>query len=464
MCAAPSMGEPQRRGTDHERTAFLVRKEATVTAASTATSVVSPTAGHESRLTAWKFTSLLIVLYIINWADKAVLGLAAQPLAEDLGLTASQIGFVGSAFFVAFTIGGFFAGLLNRWLTLKWALVVLAVGWSVAMLPLVLAATFTALLLGRILLGFLEGPSGALVHTAVYSWHPQEKRGVPSACITACASVAKLALAPVLAVVIARFGWEWAFLLLAAIGILWTAVWVPTWRVGPYGGDKTSVPAKGGDAPSVPWRKVMVTPTFVGGALAVMSMYALVSMVLTWLPSYFELGLGYGRVQAGTMFGFPSIVSLAIMAVVTPVADRMISRGVRSRVVRGIVPAVGLLLCGIAMSTLPLISVPGVAVAVVSIGYGLGVCVFPLFNSGLSEIVPPHQVAGALGVFLAIMSIGGLLAPALTGLIVDASATQAEGYARAFQLFGVLAVVGSLAALATFNPERDKARLMAAAG
>lgn len=434
-----------------------------MSAVTTVTPAASPPAGEESRATAWKFTSLLILLYIVNWADKAVLGLAAQPLADDLGLTASQIGLVGSAFFVAFTIGGFFAGLLNRWLTLKWALVVLAIGWSVAMLPLVLAGTFTVLLLGRMLLGLLEGPSAALVHTAVYSWHPEEKRGVPSACITACASIAKLALAPLLAIIIAAYGWEWAFLTLAATGVLWAFIWVPTWRVGPYGGDKTVTPAKGAAAPAAPWRTVLATPTFIGGALAVMSMYALVSMVLTWLPSYFELGLGYGRVQAGTMFGLPSIASLIIMALVTPVADRMIARGTRSRVVRGIVPAMGLLLCGIAMCTLPVIAQPAVAVAVVSIGYGLGVCVFPLFNSGISEIVPSHQVAGTLGVFLAIMSIGGLLAPYLTGLVVEASPTPAEGYARAFQLFGSFAVVGSLAALVTFNPERDKARLLAAA-
>lgn len=421
------------------------------------------TEGGESRLTAWRFTSLLIVLYVINWADKAVLGLAAQPLAEDLGLSASQIGFVGSAFFVAFTVGGFFAGLLNRWLTLRWALVVLAVGWSVAMLPLVVAASFSVLLLARMLLGLLEGPSGALVHTAVYSWHPLEKRGVPSACITACASIAKLALAPALALVIAAHGWEWSFVVLAVAGLLWTAVWIPTWRVGPYGGDRTSTPTKGEGLPSIPWRAVLTTPSFIGGSIAVMSMYALVTMVLTWLPSYFELGLGYSRVQAGTMFGLPSIASLVVMAVVTPVADRMVARGTRSRVVRGIVPAVGLLACGLAMSVLPLVAAPALAVAVVSIGYALGVCIFPLLNSGLSEIVPAHQVAGTLGVFLAIQSVGGLVAPFVTGLIVDASATQVEGYARAFQLFGLVAVVGAVAALVAFNPERDTARLRAAA-
>ncbi len=41
---------------------------------------------------------------IVNWADKAVLGIVAQPLMEELGLTASQVGLVGSAFFLTFAV------------------------------------------------------------------------------------------------------------------------------------------------------------------------------------------------------------------------------------------------------------------------------------------------------------------------------------------------------------------------
>ena len=50
-----------------------------------------------SRYQAWSLTLLLVVLYIINTSDKLVLGLVAQPLKEEFGLSASQIGLVGSA-------------------------------------------------------------------------------------------------------------------------------------------------------------------------------------------------------------------------------------------------------------------------------------------------------------------------------------------------------------------------------
>lgn len=427
-----------------------------------------PRAGKDSRGKAWGFTGLLVLLYVINWGDKAVLGLVAQPLSEELGLSASQIGFVGSAFFLTFTIGGFFAGLLDRWLPLKWSLVLLSIGWAVAMLPVVFAATFAVLLASRMLLGLVEGPSSAIVHTGVYSWHPPEKRGVPSACITAGASIAKILVAPALAFVVAAWGWRAAFVVLAAVGLAWCAIWVPTWREGPYG--KRTIARADSDkaaeakpaVPKVPWVRIFLTPTFLGGAAAVFAMYALVAAVLTWLPSYFEVGLGYSRVEAGTMFGFPSIASLVMLFVLTTVSDRLISRGSTSRVLRGLLPASGLLLCGLALTALPFIDVPWLAVAVVSVGYALGASIFPLFNSAISEIVPAQQLAGTLGVFLALMSIGGLLGPYLAGVIVDGAPSAAEGYASAFQVFGIIAVVGAGIALLTVNPERDKARLLGA--
>ena len=82
--------------------------------------------GSESRSRAWGLTGLVVLLYVVNYADKAVLGIIAQPLARELGLKASQIGMVGCLFFLMFCIGGFFAGPLNQYLTLRWALLILA--------------------------------------------------------------------------------------------------------------------------------------------------------------------------------------------------------------------------------------------------------------------------------------------------------------------------------------------------
>jgi MFS family permease len=418
---------------------------------------------HESRVQAWSLTTIVVVLYIINWSDKAILGLVAQPLAEDIGLTASQIGLVGSGFFLTFTIGGFFAGPLNKLMTVRWVLVLLCMAWAATMLPIVAVASFAVLLVSRLALGLAEGPTSALAYTAVYSWHPPEKRGLPGAWITAGASIAKIAVAPVLAVVIAAAGWRTAFVVLAVVGVAWCVLWLATWKEGPYAKrlqPSESHPEATGVEAKVPWGDIFRTPTFWGGAAAMFAMYALVTVVLTWLPSYFEVGLGYSRLQAGTMFALPSIVSLVSLLMSSYISDKLVSRGASVRTLRAVLPGAGLLICGLTMLALPYLGVPIVAVVVVSVGYGIGSMIFPLYNAGISQIVPPGQLAGTLGVFLALMSLGGLIAPYLTGVIVDAAETPAAGYAAAFQVFGIVAVVAAVIALVTVHPERDARRLL----
>lgn len=412
----------------------------------------------ESRMKAWGLTGVLFLLVVVNWADKAIFGLVAQPLAKEFGLTSSQIGLVGSAFFLTFTIGGFFAGALNKWMPLRWLLVLLCLGWAASMLPLIFIAGFGVLIFARMLLGFLEGPSLALIYTGAYSWHPVAKRGMPGAFLNSGASIAKIAIAPVMALIIAHWGWRVAFVVLAVASVFWCILWLTTWQDGPYGRrTEKNTPAPEAVA-SVPWSKIILTRTFLGAAAAITTMYALMTVVLTWLPSYFEIGLGYTQVQAGTMFGIPSIAGMFFMFLTTAIGDRLLVRGASSRVLRGIVPGIALLLCGCALITMPSITAPIVAVMVVSVGYGIGTVVIPLFNAAISEISPPQQLAGVLGVFLALMATGGLVAPYLTGVIVDRAATPAEGYAAAFQIFGIATVVGGVIALFLVNPVRDRAR------
>ena len=413
---------------------------------------------------AWGMTGLVIFLYVVNYADKAVLGIIAQPLAREFGLTSSQIGLVGSLFFVTFTVGGFLAGPLNKFLTLRWALLALGLTWSVVMLPLVVSASFAVLIVTRMLLGLAEGPSSALMHTAAYSWHPPAKRGLPGAFLAGSASVAKIALAPVLTLITVQWGWRAALISLSILGFVWMACWLAGWKEGPFTTKAVTKSAGAADAaataePSVPWRKILLTRTFLSCALLVMIVYALTTVVLTWLPSYFEVGLGFSQLQAGSMFALPSIVGLFLMVTSGAVTDRLSGKGYRSRVVRIIVPAIGVLICGLVLVFLPSIGTPILAVAVVSVGYGFGAIAFPLINAAISELCPPQQTAGTMGVFLALMAVGGLVAPYATGVIVDSAATAAVGYATAFQAIGVLGAVSAVLVLIFANPERDRLRI-----
>lgn len=423
-----------------------------------------PSGPSRNPVQAWGITGILMLLYMINYSDKLLLGLVAQPLKEELGISSAQLGFAASAFFMAFTIGGFFAGTINRFAALRWSLVIIAVIWAATMFPMVIAGTFAVLLVSRIILGFFEGPSGALILSATYTWHPVEKRGLPSSLISAANSFAKIAAAPALTWVIVTFGWHYGFLALMTVGLLWCVLWLVTWKPGPYASVKNVAPEALAEAArtKVPWTRIFLSRTFLGALAAAVPMYGLITVVLTWLPSYFEIGLGFSRLQAGSMFGIPSIVALFAMFISTAITDKIMSQGGSSRIARGIVPGIGLIVCGLSMLVLPLIHVPIAVVAAVSFGYGIGCIVTPITNAAVSQICPPNQVAGALGVFLALQAVAGIIAPPITGAIVDAASSPAAGYAQSFQVFGGVAIVGALVAMALINPAKDAKHLLIA--
>lgn len=435
----------------------------------------------ESRTVAWGMTSVLVAMYVINFADKAVLGIIAQPLAKELGLSASDIGLTGSAFFLMLSLGGLFSGALDKWLGLRWALVLLVVLWSVAMLPLILSASFVTLLVSRMILGFAEGPNSPLLFSAAYSWHAPARRGLPGAVLTCSASIAKIAIAPILAYVAVTWGWRSALVALAIAGLLWAVLWLAMWKEGPYGRSDNSGKADSVDSgpeesgpedsdpasatatapttdaePAVPWLHIFRTRTFIGGVLLIAAAYALAAVVLTWLPSYFELGLGYSRLQAGSMFSIPSLIGLVIMLSSTWLSDRLITKGVSMRAARVVFPAVGMLIGGTMLVFLPFVNTPVMAVFMVSLGYAICTPVLPLLNACVSELCPPKQISGVLGVFLSLMAFGGFIAPYMMGRIVDAAGDGGDGYATAFQILGGVALVVAVVGVVIIDPARDK--------
>ncbi|MFD6222285.1 MFS transporter [Nocardia asteroides] len=411
-------------------------------------------------MTGWGLTGMLVVLYLLNASDKAVFGLIAQPLREDLGLSASQIGFTGSLFFLAFTVGGFLAGPINKLLALRWSIAMIAVLWGLVMLPLVVWATFAVLLLSRMLLGFTEGPTSALLHTAAYSWHPPHKRGLPSGLILTGSMLAKMAVVPLLALVVAEYGWRAAIIVLAAATALWCVPWLLTWRPGPYQvGGKHAAPVDATTEPAVPWRRLLTSKTFVSAVVVAITAYALMSVVLTWLPSYFEQGLGYSRLESGTLFAAPSFVGIATLVGGSWLSDRGVSRGLSTRLVRVVVPCAGVMVAGVLLLSLPLLGSPLLAVIAVSVAYGLVVAIFPLLNAAVIATCPPRQTAGVIGAFFALQAIGGIIGPWSMGIVVDASASKVDGYTAAFQCLGVIGAVAAVAALFLADPLRDRERL-----
>ena len=81
----------------------------------------------------WIILGFLFMLSVLNYTDKSVLGLAAQPIMSELNLSYDQFGLVGSVFFVTYAVGGIIIGVLTYRINTKYLLMVIAVGWTVSL-------------------------------------------------------------------------------------------------------------------------------------------------------------------------------------------------------------------------------------------------------------------------------------------------------------------------------------------
>ena len=86
---------------------------------------------------AWTVTSLLFLYMMINFADKAVVGLAAVPIMRELDLTPKQYGALGSSFFLLFSLSGVLVGFQANRRPTRWIILLLAASWAVVQFPMI---------------------------------------------------------------------------------------------------------------------------------------------------------------------------------------------------------------------------------------------------------------------------------------------------------------------------------------
>ncbi|MGW7402156.1 MFS transporter [Streptomyces sp. NPDC054833] len=414
---------------------------------------------------AWTVTALLVVFMMVNFADKSVLGLAADPIRHDLGLSATGFGLANSAFFLLFSLCGAAVGLLADRVRPRRLLLIMALVWSVAQLPMALGAGTAALVASRIVLGAAEGPAFPVAQHSALSWFPNQRRNLPGALVTVGTALGVVTAAPGLTWVIHHHGWRSAFGVVAAAGVLWAAAWFLVGREGGYAGTTrdTTGPTPGtaaGEARAdVPYRRILGTRTWIGATVAYFSTYWCVALLLVWLPSYLHDGLGYATTDAASLIAVLWTAAAVVMLGQAGLTGRLLRRGVSSRWARARVGGITLLVSGVACLALPGAPRGPLTVLLLLLAFGICGVMTSIAVTTVAELAPEHRRGGALGLMNAVVTTAGLIAPTLTGRMVDTQG--AAGYQHAVLLSGVLLLVGGIAAVTLVDPVRDQCRLAA---
>src|SRR5438270_12297872 len=79
---------------------------------------------------AWLIVALLFLFMLINFADKAVIGIAAVPIMQELQLSPRQFGLLGSSFYLLFAVSAIVTGFIVNRVQTRWALLVMGLVWA----------------------------------------------------------------------------------------------------------------------------------------------------------------------------------------------------------------------------------------------------------------------------------------------------------------------------------------------
>lgn len=438
------------------------------------TSDVSARAADSARVAGgrrWAIVASLFLFMLINFADKAVLGLVAIPLMRDMQLTHAQFGLVGSAFFLLFSLSGIGVGLIADRIDMKWLLAALALIWAVAQLPLAWPTSFAVLLLCRVLLGAGEGPASPLALHVVYTWFDDRERNLPTAIVQQGATAGVIVAGPVLTMISERWQWHATFLTLGAVGVAWTLVWL---CIGKTGERHRAAVREGGmvaasnvaparAARPLRYRTLLGDRTIVGMMLQCFVGYAVIAIGFTWVPAYFRLGLGFPATQAGWLFALQVAAQIPLGLALALFSHYLLKRGVPSRLARGSLISAACVVGGLAYCALLLSAPPFVKIALLALSGGLAIQTFTFGPMLVAEVAPAVRRGALLAITNSLVTTAGLIGPAAMGGLLGAN-SGAQGYETGFAVTGVLLMAVGVAGWVLIDPQRSKRRLEGLAG
>lgn len=366
--------------------------------------------------------AILTFINLFNYIDRWVVAAVVEPIKRDLGLTDTQLGVIGAAFIVVFSVvSPLFGTLGDR--KARPPLIALGVAiWSLATGLAGFARGFWTLFLTRSAVGIGEAAYGTIAPALLADQSPIQQRGRVMAVFFAAIPIGSAAGYVLGGLADHHFGWRAAFWIAGFPGLLLSLLvfFVKDPPRGLHDGgatDASAVERRHGYIGLLRNRPYM---------LAVLG-YAAYTFALGglgfWMPAFLERARGMPRADATVTFGAIVIVTGFVGTFLGGwLGDWLLSRTRQSYLwVSGVATLLAAPLAFIGLSsTTKWIYLTTIVIAEVLIF----MCTGPI-NSVIVNVVSPLERASAVGLSVFLMHLlGDIPSPPLIGALSDASSLE----------------------------------------
>ena len=174
----------------------------------------------------WYIVVLLAMGTAINYIDRVNFGVATPTLMKEFGYGTAEMGILMSAFFWSYTITMIPSGYLLNKFGPKKVLGFAGFAWGSVTMLVGACVGFYSFLALRIGIGITEAPVYPSNARVVSVWVPKRERTFASSIFDCCARVGGASAPPIVAFIIAEWGWRTSFVVTGAMAVAWAIWWL----------------------------------------------------------------------------------------------------------------------------------------------------------------------------------------------------------------------------------------------
>ncbi len=265
--------------------------------------------------TRYSVVVLAIGLAVLSYVQRVAISQAAGPISRDLHISKQQMGLIFGAFGLSYALFEIPMGLLGDRLGVRRVLAQIVLAWSAFTALTGAAWNVASLWVIRFLFGAGEAGCFPNLTRMLSTWLPARERVRAQSLMWAFTRWGGAATPPLALLCIKWFGWRWAFVSFAALGLVWCCVFLFWFRDDPAQHRavnaaelkmlEASRVLTTHEAGQQHWMSLLLTRQVSLLVLQYFCFSYVWYFYITWLPTYLREGRGQTPARAATLAVLP---------------------------------------------------------------------------------------------------------------------------------------------------------------